>query len=907
MKRFEKGSEWRKWDLHLHTPSSFDYKDKSVNNNDIITKIKEKGISCAVVSDHNIIDIERIKELKRLAEVANITILPGLELRSELGGSESIHFICIFPETCNLDEIWTDLQSKCNLKPSDITSKGHECIVCDLANTADLVHSLGGLISVHAGTKTNSIENIKNTMKYKMAQKTELAREMIDIYEIGKPEDESGYQKIVFPCIKKEMPMIIGSDNHDIKNYNPQVYTWIKSDPTFEGLKQIIYEPKGRVKINSDLPEPKNEYQVINRVRFCDSQEKDCSFTNNWIELNKGLNSIIGGKSSGKSLLLYHIAKTIDEERINEINKDSTYNQIAYNIDENEYFDFEVEWCDGKKYKLKDAEKPVRPITYIPQLYLNRLAEDKKAELNTLVEKMLYDSYEDYREYRTKNEESINVEKTELGTALRVYFDNLDLLLLKQTELKQLGDKDAIKANITLIESQVASLRAESSFTPEEEISYKTLLAEIEVIQESIVIEERLIKALENANSRILTLYSIENIASVEEVYKRVCNDDFSLKEQDKQLIRSIIDGIAVKIRTYAEKVIEEAFGIMESKSVVVKQRKEEKNKKEKELEPFSNKVKNQERFIALEKSRLVEEAKIKQIQAKENEIIAVKELLDIGTFYSHYEKICALYKDILEETKKYSSIPDSDNLLINARVKFNKEKFEESVIGKVNRKTALASQFGDYFDENEDYKFNFESHVADYCNMINSVFSGNARLRSSYTTRDLISAMLEDFIEIDYNLVQYGDDLLKMSPGKRGIILFQLFLHLSKSSDPILIDQPEDNLDNRTVYQELNEFIKAKKIKRQIIIVSHNPNLVVSTDSENVIVANQQGQNKAGSNDGTKFDYVSGSLEYSYIDEKQKGILHQKGIREHVCEILEGGQDAFEKREDKYGMRYYK
>ena len=61
---------------------------------------------------------------------------------------------------------------------------------------------------------------------------------------------------------------------------------------------------------------------------------------------------------------------------------------------------------------------------------------------------------------------------------------------------------------------------------------------------------------------------------------------------------------------------------------------------------------------------------------------------------------------------------------------------------------------------------------------------------------------------------MQDEDKLLDMSPGKRGIILFQLFLHLSASETPILVDQPEDNLDNRTVYKELNQFIKQQKTK---------------------------------------------------------------------------------------------
>ena len=99
-------------------------------------------------------------------------------------------------------------------------------------------------------------------------------------------------------------------------------------------------------------------------------------------------------------------------------------------------------------------------------------------------------------------------------------------------------------------------------------------------------------------------------------------------------------------------------------------------------------------------------------------------------------------------------------------------------------------------------------------------------------------------------------------------------------------------------------EYIKSKKKERQIILVTHNSNVVVSADSENVIVANQNGTNSK--NDaGCKFQYVSGALEMTKAkDESEEIILKSQGIREHVCEILEGCRAAFEKRERKYGFK---
>jgi len=141
------------------------------------------------------------------------------------------------------------------------------------------------------------------------------------------------------------------------------------------------------------------------------------------------------------------------------------------------------------------------------------------------------------------------------------------------------------------------------------------------------------------------------------------------------------------------------------------------------------------------------------------------------------------------------------------------------------------------------------------------------------------------------------------MSPGKRGLVLLNLILHLSNSRHPILIDQPEDNLDNRTIYSQLNDFVRQRKADRQIIMVTHNANLVVGTDAECVIVSNQIGQSSGIENNECRFEYYTGSLECSFTSPGDSGRLHHRGIREHVCEILEGGIQAFKERERKYGL----
>src|SRR5437899_7978310 len=101
----------------------------------------------------------------------------------------------------------------------------------------------------------------------------------------------------------------------------------------------------------------------------------------------------------------------------------------------------------------------------------------------------------------------------------------------------------------------------------------------------------------------------------------------------------------------------------------------------------------------------------------------------------------------------------------------------------------------------------------------------------------------------------------------------------------PLIVDQPDENLDNESIYELLTTYFKTAKTRRQIILITHNPNLVVNGDSEQVIVASCARRE----NGLPHITYHSGSLENKSPEEC--------GIRQQVCRILEGGSNAFRKR----------
>jgi hypothetical protein len=177
--------------------------------------------------------------------------------------------------------------------------------------------------------------------------------------------------------------------------------------------------------------------------------------------------------------------------------------------------------------------------------------------------------------------------------------------------------------------------------------------------------------------------------------------------------------------------------------------------------------------------------------------------------------------------------------------------------------------------------------------------------LKAGSEPEQTLRNILDDWYNIKYVVKMGNDSIDVMSPGKKALVLLQLLIDLADSDCPILIDQPEDDLDNRSIFEQLIPFIRRKKVERQIIIVTHNANIVVGADAEEVVIANQDGIDSAKK--VKRFEYRSGSIENDRTQFKDDGktiddgILSSQGIQQHICDILEGGIKAFEKRKNKY------
>lgn len=916
---YKRGSEWRKWDLHFHTPSSYDYKDKSITNEKILEILKENEISVIAITDHHTIDVPKIIELQRIGKETGITVLPGIEFRAELGGSDSIHFIGLFSENLNeqeLIDIWVKLQSTCRITKTDVLNIGGDAnIQCDFKETSNLIHELGGLVTVHAGSKANTFENITNSLPDKMAQKTNLIKGFVDIFELGKESDQVSYNEKVFPNLGFRIPMIICSDNHKITEYTVKQNLWIKADPTFEGLKQIIYEPLERVRIQKEEPESdKLDNLMIEEVSFETSHNK---FTSEPIKLNKNLNVIIGGKSSGKSILLFKIAKTlyanIDDDVLKYKDTEDNKTKDLYELSRDDSaFDFNVKLFSGSRQSLKDRKTSASilpSIKYIPQNHLSNLVDKSRKNGATLKElirnlileeityKKKYDAFVD----RVKNNDE------QRNRDIDYYFSLIEEIKKKEGELSNRGDIKSLQEGIDANKKKIDLLS--KSFTDEDLKKYNNLIAQknlSSVEENTLNLDYEKIKNFNTDLKRVVTEQLSKKRIVIDSINTSIIKEQF---DQKYKFIERTLDEI-ISIEQDLLRNDQGNFLIDSAFKKILDSIKSKNLKLEDDLKPFIEKQENSKQIDAIQKSISNDETKLSEIKQFQIEVETKKKSLteqknkifnDFETNYKEYDKI------INELNPRISSIKGQDDKVeIIGSVKYNYPKFYR-IIDSMSDKRSFNTRGFEYLYNDEKTalsEFDFEQIIQSLRTLFDRIEENKYTLVNSNKPKEACKKIMTDFFYDHWDVISDKDDIHKMSTGKASFILLKLMIKLSREKGPILIDQPEDNLDNRSVSKELVEYLKEKKTDRQIILVTHNPNIVVNADSENIIVANQKGQNDILSESPYTFDYINGSLEntFSFI-KTEKDLLKSMGIREHIAEIVEGGKEAFKKREEKYGF----
>ncbi len=911
------GTRWYKCDFHLHTMQSQCYKDKSDTARAWVQAAKEKELNCIAVTDHN--DYRKINDIIKASKEQNIVVFPGVEITCD---TSKIHVLILFDVTKNEDKVRdflsaVDIDSEC-VGNTDGTVLGI-FEVCKKAKSKGAI-VIAAHIDEFNGINSMSAANIKkilsreyidavqvvNTSIWENYAKNKDKDAMLDALknkydkEISIDEAEK-WRKTYNKALESKIPLLCFSDNpcklgntqHGLWGIGNE-FTWIKMDetPNLEGLRQALLSDDMRV-VSSDkcfeCPEKIPDYWI-------QSLELESTYINPCkkltVNFNPQLNTVIGGRGSGKSTIIRVLSgalnfndkieiKSIEDEQKNFYKKNDSKtglgiftpksqirvrmyrNHIEYHMTIDD-----IRSMDSQKirlYKMEDGvEKEILDDNYIDffklQVYTQKqifeIAKDPKALLKIIdseIEKMPNSEMAKNNAY-----ESI-------------------LVILSQIRSieKFVAEEGRVKAEILDIEEQIeifkksgiSSILEKKQLLLKDEKVVKDYLKIVTEIKNNIDVE--LAKDLSNDNFAVIENEALkklikENHALIQKQLNKIKDSLCEIENCTEELEKELVEGTWKDIKNENEKLYQETCKMLLQQGLEI-------TKLDQLLGRLEEKKKEIEK-IEYQKRLLIDKKK-------------------------EYRKATEEYKKVIENIRKMrqafidSILSKDDNVRINISPNRDRSSFEIVVKDLLQKDNATINSdldeicvevFGkggiEFFRktiadiknglEEKKYSFNFRKAVK---NMDDKLYD------------KLISYELEDEIEVMYKPegARKYMPLSAASAGQKTTAI--LTFVLAYGEKPLLLDQPEDDLDNRLVYDLVVKRLKKAKSNRQLIIVTHNANIPVNGDAEYI---------------------TSMDSDKRYVEIKNEGTLDNESVRKEICDVMEGTEYAFEMRAKKYHLR---
>lgn len=968
--RWPRGSEWRRWDLHVHTPESrlglpFGGQTWEQYVTALERAAAEAKISVIGVTDYMTLDgYERLfSEKNANGRLGTIDLLiPNIEFRmmpqTEDGKALNLHLLIDPSEIDHIDKIKRALR---NLKFSyDGQPYGccrEELIAFGRAQdpklTDDEVAYTFGIqqfkpdrsvikkwLDDEKWLRKNSLIGIANgkdgisglPLDGFGAIRDEILKWSHFVFS-GSPRDREHYlglkpgnpREEIIRQYRSLKPCVHGSDAHAVQSlFKPDGdrFCWLKSDPTFHGLRQILWEPEDRVHVGKLPPQPSDHSQQIQRMLLSNSSGW---FAINSIELNSGLVAVIGEKGAGKTAVA-DLSSFASGYPMDRKSQSSFIAKGALHLANTK---IELEWGGGDRTEGLLIDTPfssTRPrVRYLSQDFVERLcsSDHEGTELQKAIEDVVFakldeiqkEGYSSFGELRKAREAASNIQKEALRGELATLHKEVDRL---QEAIDQKDSKLKSKAEV---EKQVEELKKQLPDATEsvdrkilEELEkQQTLLKELE---EQIAIRSRRRRTIEGA----IESYGAIKISTAQEVAKvgkQLLDADVAESTVQKMgptwsldvdaLLQKVVETLDAEIAARkgadgapptSPSVVGVQTEIARLKELVAKD--EVSRKRLLDLQKqIAERIANAERLakeiLNLDEkvTKTLEKQKAKQVD------LYLEVFKALSADEAGLKELYSPMQDAIDQLDEEMQFSVSVGYQIDAKAwldrssrffdgrRFGAEAKREEIERIVETKLMPAWKSGNP----DNIKIAFEEFLAAIDIRTFPERFGTSKL-SRVELSDWIFSV--DHIELSYKIHYSGTELEYLSPGTRGIALLVLYLLMDEDDTrPLLIDQPEGNLDNSSVYKQLVPYIRKAKKRRQIILITHNPNLVVATDAEQVIIATAE---RPTTQPYPCLRYDSGGLEHSVAGSDM-------GVREAVCLLLEGGEDAFRARENRYSL----
>jgi energy-coupling factor transporter ATP-binding protein EcfA2 len=977
-----KGSIWRIWDLHVHSPATYGGEYQTFIDNAKVSK-------ASVIGVNDYCTLKGYEEIVKLGGIPNKVIFPVVEFRmnnllttKKNPNGVRINFHIIFD---NDPEIFPTISTWL----SSLICLDENAKSIQLGTASDLLkvsfdfkyvikslkelklfdsHSLIWLPYDEYGGIDEIDPVIDGIFKLSLINDAHIigssTKKQIDFFNWKDTkhqiEDYKGWFERPKPCIKGSDAQKINYPFGLLQNHLSQPidkHCWICADQTFKGLKQIVLEPERVfIGVEPDLTKrvSANKTKFIKSIsidKIKDVQIDDVWFDKFHIELNSALVAIIGNKGSGKSAITDILSLCgnthQDNGNFSFLTPQKFRKTKPYNLSEK--FEATLTWEDGNTEIKKLNEDPNKRlperVKYIPQNFLERLcvnieSDDFEKELKQIIfshtpaekrlDKSTLDELINYKSSLVNDEikiiqndiSKINLQIIELENKATLDYKNTieNKLKLKNIELsthngtfpiKPLTEKEDEKS-LTIV-NELTKIREQIIEIESEVIAHKKELGILNVKQEEldkslqyyINVDERL-KKIQEPTHEYSVLLAKHNLK---------CSDVFIYKI-DTTSITNEIDAVKRSISTLnsilnPQNELSKASNLI-SLTKKLQKGQEELDKPAKEQQKYLDALKNWELQKVSIEGNIESEGTLKYLEsylvylntqlrpALEKKYLERKSLAE--QLFTQKIKLINIRKDLFLPVSKF--IEDFKELKERYDVKIDVaielRSFEDNFFERISH-----GKSGSFCGKEEGYKrlqdiveksqFDTqEGFIAFTDELIDNLTHDkrtsdcspidiSSQLRKGTEINDLYDFIFNyEYLHPVYNLKLGNKTLQELSPGERGALLLIFYLILDNDDIPLIIDQPEENLDNESVYHILVHFIKKVKDKRQIIIVTHNPNLAIVCDATQIIHMQIEKENR------NTVKLYSGGIEDEIINKS-------------VVNILEGTLPAFNNRDQKY------
>ena len=759
----------------------------------------------------------------------------------------------------------------------------------------------------------------------------------VDFWLGRNPKFDRNYIEYTYRTTK---PCLHGSDAHKeeaVAKPALERYCWLKGDLTFEALRQGVIEPEDRVWIGETPP-----YHNVPAVFISELATTETPWIESpTVELNSGLVAIVGARGSGKTALAEIIAKGAHAAGAGE--GESSFLRRASEPDD--YLGpatVRLTWSDTS---TTDAclrpdsgdgfDAPSEEVQYLSQHFVENLcsASGLATELRAEMERVVFESTDHTERFGTDsfaellelNLRPIVERRTELQQSIAVMSGEVVAEELRKTQLPAQRAEVAVQtkqietAKANLVKLVPKGQKEHAGTLGRLESAYSATEAHVEGLR-------RARRELDDLTSEVSHIRTTREPSRFAEMRRRFAGTGLTNLEWAafEMSFRNEIDAVLKTAKLRADLAIKRAEQEDPKNPTDTKKTPFDKwplNLLKAACEEMKKKVgvdkQQQKKFTDLQQTVSKLETAVKrlkvQIKAAEGAETRRERLIE-----SRRKAYAQVFETLVEQQavleKMYAplgvnlgrSAGTLGKLQFAVRRVIRVEKWIEEADRLLDFR--MDSEFrlrGSLLKKTEEYllgawKTGSASEVATGMEVFRGKFGKDLMASMPPSLKpegksawiQAVAAWLyhTDHISIEYGMQYEGVAIEQLSPGTRGIVLLLLYLAVDlQDVRPLIIDQPEENLDPNSVFEELVPHFREARKRRQVIIVTHNANLVVNTDADQVFVAHST--RKAA--DGLpSFSYDCGSLENSEI-------------RKSVCQILEGGERAFLERERRYRLRW--